>query len=92
MKKLALTIAIVLGMTMTTFADGNGLFNRANNAQNGGSGYSYFSGSKGGDGPATPALPGHGEDTNQSAPLGSGIALLAVLGGAYLVGKIRREE
>ena len=47
MKKLALTIAIVLGLSMTTFADGGGLFNRANNANNGGSGYSYFSGSKG---------------------------------------------
>ena len=92
MKKLALTIAIVLGLTMTTFADDGGLFNRANNAKNGGSGYSYFSGSKGGDGPATPALPGHNLDNNQSAPLGSGIALLAILGGAYLVGKKRREE
>ena len=92
MKKLALTIAIVLGMTMTTFADDGGLFNRANNAKNGGSGYSYFSGSRESSGPATPALPGHGLGDNQSAPLGSGIALLAVLGGAYLVGKKRREE
>ncbi len=37
-------------------------------------------------------LPQHGQDTNQPAPLGSGIALLAALGGAYLVGKRRREE
>ena len=93
MKKLALTIAIVLGMTMTTFADDGGLFTRANNAKNGSSGYAYFNSSRlGGDDPVTPALPGHNLDTNQSAPLGSGIALLAVLGGAYLVGKKRREE
>ena len=92
MKKLALTIAIVLGLSMTTFA-GDGLFNRANNANNGGSGYSYYSSSREvSDGPATPALPSHGENTNQNAPLGSGIALLAVLGGAYLVSKKRREE
>ena len=93
MKKLALTIAIVLGLSMTTFADGGGLFNRANNADNGGSGYSYYSSSRAnGDEPATPALPGHGQSSNQSAPLGSGIALLTVLGGAYLVSKKRREE
>ena len=92
MKKLALTIAIVLGLTMSTFAEDGGLFNRASNAKNGGSGYSYFRGSKGGNGPATPALPGHGEDTNQSAPLGTGIALLTAFGAAYLIGKRRKLE
>ena len=92
MKKLALTIAIVLGLTMTTFAEDGGLFNRANNARNGGSGYTYFNGIRLGDEIPTPALPAHNQVTNQSAPLGSGIALLAALGGAYLVGKKRKEE
>ena len=94
MKKLALTIAILLGITMTTFADG-GLFNRGYNAENGASGYNYFGAKAEGDNagsPAMPLLPQHGQDTNQPAPLGSGIALLAALGGAYLVGKRRREE
>ena len=94
MKKLALTIALILGITMTTFADG-GLFKRGYNAENGASGYNYFGAKVEDDNagsPAMPLLPQHGEDTNQPAPLGSGIALLAALGGAYLVGKRRREE
>ena len=95
MKKLALTIAIVLGLSVTTFADGGGLFNRADNAKNGASGYTYFSGNRlDGDGAFIPKLPAHNQIDNQdaNAPLGSGIAVLAVLGGAYLVGKRRREE
>ena len=32
MKKLTLTLTLILGITMTTFADG-GLFNRGNNAK-----------------------------------------------------------
>ena len=94
MKKLTLTIAIILGITMTSFADG-GLFNRASNAKNGASGYTYFSGNRLTDGDViTPALPQHNQpgDQDADAPLGSGIALLTVLGGAYLVGKKRREE
>ena len=94
MKKLALTIAILLGLSLTTFADG-GLFSRGNNAKNGGSGYTYFNGTKQTDRDGdTPILPYHNLATNQdaNAPVGSGIAVLAVLGGAYLVGKKRREE
>ena len=87
MKKLTLTIAIVLGMCMTTFADPNGgLFQRgASEEQTAG-------------GPRTnagePALPAHGQNINYDAngPLGSGIAVLLGLGAAYLVGKKRREE
>ena len=97
MKKLTLTIAIILGMTMTTFADGGGLFNRGNNARNGASGYSYFST----DGLSDirpedpfngPLLPMHGETDNQDAPLGSGIVALMSLGAAYMVAKKRRED
>ncbi len=89
MKKLTLTIAILLGLTMTTFANG-GLFQRGYNAKNGYSGYSYFNDKMEGDntnGVAMPLLPQHGEETNQPAPLGSGIAILVGLGGAYLVSK-----
>ena len=95
MKKLALTIAILLGITMTTFADGD-LFNRGYNAENGQtSGYIYFGAKAEVDNavsPAMPLLPQHGQETNQPAPLGSGIAVLMGLGAAYLVGKKRREE
>ena len=33
MKKIALTLAIVLGLSMTTFADGGGLFQRGANPE-----------------------------------------------------------
>ena len=42
-----------------------------------------------------PLLPTHGLNGNQDAdetPIGSGLAVLALLGGAYLIGKKRREE
>ena len=92
MKKLILTSAIILGISLTTFADG-GLFNRGNNAKNGASGYIYFNAKDPvRDDVATPLLPGHGESTNQPAPLGSGIVLLAALGGAYAVATKRNEK
>ena len=83
MKKLALTIAIVLGLSMTTFAEGGGLFQRGSEAENG-----YYGGTRG----FGPGTPGHGEEGDQPAPLGTGIAVLTALGAAYLVGKKRNEE
>jgi LPXTG-motif cell wall-anchored protein len=85
MKKLALTIAIVLGLGLTSFAEGNqggGLFQRGaakemNTRE---------------ETPMLPNLPTHNQTGNQDAPLGGGIALLLGLGGAYLVAKKRREE
>ena len=94
MKKLTITIVLILGLTMTTFADG-GLFHRGYNAQNGSSGYSYFGAKTEGDnasGVAMPLLPQHGQETNQPAPLGSGIAILLGLGTAYLLGKKPKEK
>ena len=88
MKKLALTFAIVLGLGLTTFADNGGLFNRG--AENPSTEPTTYGSTRTGSG--FPSLPGHGENTNQPAPLGSGIVLLTVLGGAYLVGKKNREE
>ncbi len=93
MKKLVMTTAIILGLSLTTFADGGGMFHRANSGDNGNAVYqdgSYFS--KEGGTPMMPGLPIHGQSDNQNAPLGSGIALLTALGAAYLVGKKRREE
>ena len=84
MKKLALTIAIVLGLSMTTFADGGGLFQRGNTPENSQEGTSLR-----GDGPS---LPGHGSQTDEPAPLGSGIVLLTALGAAYGIAKKHREE
>ena len=84
MKKLALTIAIVLGLGMVSFADpgdggmlGRGEENNQNNRETG-----IF----------TPKLPDHGQTGNQNAPLGTGVMVLTALGAAYLVGKRRKED
>ena len=90
MKKLSLTIAIVLGLCLTTFADPTegGLFQRGVAPE---STTDTIYGIR--DGVINvPVLPNHNADGNQDAPLGSGIALLTALGAAYLVGKKRREE
>ena len=85
MKKLAMTIAIVLGLSMTTFAEGGGLFQRGGEPE--GNLYTREGGIM------APGVPGHGESDNQEAtPLGSGIAVLTALGAAYLVGKKRNED
>ena len=88
MKKLIITTAIVLGLSMTTFAEGNqggGLFHRGAVPEKAGESVN----------PSGMLLPSHNLETNQNAdpaPLGSGIAVLTLLGGAYLVGRRRREE
>ena len=86
MKKTVLTIAIVLGLGLTTFADpnGGGLFQRgAERTENNGS-----------RDVTSPMLPNHNQMGNQDAdgPIGSGIAVLVGLGAAYALGKKRREE
>jgi MYXO-CTERM domain-containing protein len=88
MKKLALTLAIVLGLCMTTYAEGGGLFKRGYMTDEEYYGAGLFKGTK------MPGLPNHGNDDNGDAdtPLGTGIALMTALGAAYLVGKRRREE
>ena len=88
MKKLALTIAVVLGLSLTTFANSNdgGLFQRGASESTSGI-YSNRDG-----GLMTPGLPDHDQDGNQDAPLGSGVAVLLGLGAAYMVAKKRREE
>ena len=89
MKKLIMTIAIVLGMGMSTFAqevevyEEKGLF---------GMGKGIFRGGEGED--PLLNLPELDYETtdNSDAPLGSGIAVLMGLGAAYLVGKRRKED
>ena len=90
MKKLIITTAIVLGFGLTSFAayNGGGLFQRGVSDEEY-YGMGYTSQYRDNDGPM---LPNHGSSENEDAPLGTGIVLLSVLGGAYLVGKKRREE
>ena len=93
MKKLIITTAIILGLGMTSFANpnGGGLFQRGiADEEYYGMGY-YSNGMRTNN---NPLLPAHGLSTNEDAdetPIGSGLAVLAVLGGAYLIGKKRRE-
>jgi hypothetical protein len=92
MKKLVAITAILLGLSMTSFAQG-GLFHRGASAEGETTDYSL---SKGGSRTETPIpmLPSHnGSNESQPAtPVGSGIAVLMGFGAAYLVGKRRREE
>jgi hypothetical protein len=88
MKKLIMTIAIVLGMCMTTFAQADpkgGLFQRGDTPDKGG-------GDRNSAGLALPGTHGITGNADADVPVGTGIAVLAVLGGAYLIGKRRREE
>ena len=88
MKKLALTMALVLVMGLGAIAQqGQGLLKR-------GAG----SGAKTND-ITTPYIPnsyGYNGDvdsqTGETSPLGSGVALLLTLGGAYFVAKKRKED
>lgn len=90
MKKLALTIAIVFGLSVGAFAqyfnNQGGLF------QLGPEPREYTNLNR--DTYAPLVMPDHGVNYDQGAqdaPLGSGIAVLIGLGAAYLVGKKRKE-
>lgn len=93
MKKILLTIAIVVGMSITAlaaFEDNHkgGLFGRGLEPRE-----QYAKGNREG----TPFLPtqhglGDHQDADDSVPMGTGIAVLMGLGAAYLVGKKRKED
>ena len=89
MKKLVLTIAVILGMTFSAsaqyFGENNGgLFHRG----------ATPNGDKDGTGINSPILPNHGLSDNQDAnetPLGSGALLLVGFGAAYVMAKKNRK-
>ena len=85
MKKLVLTLAIVLGMTLGASAQ----YFSDNGQSNGGGlfGYGATRDADNGDGVSAPLFPGHGQTTNQDAPLGSGALLLVGFGAAYALSK-----
>lgn len=84
MKKPVLTIAILLGLSLTTFANpnGGGMFGRGESTDQGNREGNLFA----------PRLPNHGQDSNQPAPLGSGIIVLTAFGTAYALYKKRRSQ
>ena len=84
MKKLALTIGIVL--TMGLCASAQSLLQREDN--DGG-------GFRDDPGLTIPTIPNYGQTGDadgQEGPLGSGIAVLLGLGAAYMVAKKRKED
>ena len=79
MKKLALTIAVVLGMSFGAFAQGSGLFDKGpdRNVENNNKA-----------GILDLGLPAHGETSDQDAvPVGTGALLLIGFGAAYALKK-----
>ena len=82
MKKTILTIAIVLGLGMISFAapNGGGMFQRGNTNEEHRSAGGY------------PILPQHNQNGNQPAPIGTGITVLTAFGAAYLAAKRRKQE
>jgi len=84
MKKLIMAIAILLGLSLTTFANpnGGGMFGRGESTDQGNREGNLFA----------PRLPNHGQDSNQPAPLGSGIIVLTAFGTAYALYKKRRSQ
>ena len=95
MKKLALTLAIVLGVAFTGMAQqGGGMLKRSQDYENARNA-NRMGGVRQGTGDIGLVLPGaHGESNDTPAdtmPLGSGIVLLAGMGAAYLVSKKRKD-
>ena len=87
MKRVIMTLAIVLGLGMASYANGGGLFGQGQAVAEEHS-TSVMTGTRLG---GAPNLPGHGTEGNQPAPLGSGIAVLIGLGAAYAYAKKREE-
>ena len=86
MKKLFFVLSLVLGLSMAASAqDGGGLFRRGSANETEQKGFAKPGGI------TTPGVPGHGEDDNQPAPLGSGALLLIGLGAAYALGKKNKK-
>ena len=100
MKRQITTIAIVLGMGMAAFAgpDNGGVFSRgATDEKSYGSSYFNSGSLQRGFGSSNnlvlPDVPNNDQTGDHSdAPLGSGLLLLGCLGGAYLIGKRRKED
>ena len=86
MKKQILTMAILLGLAATSFADpqGGGFLKRGDTPN------AFYSNRDG----AMPMLPNHNANGNQNAdaPLGTGIAVLAGLGAAYACQKKKKSD
>ena len=90
MKKTIMTIAIILMMGTTLFAQQSGGMMRRSKEYEDARNANRMGGTRGTYGLTLPDV--HGTDTDSNGvPLGGGIAVLVGLGAAYLVGKKRKE-
>ena len=86
MKRIIITVAIVLGLGIGAFAQEGGLFGKGPSRSE--TNYEL----RGTSNDPMIGLPSsHGDDKDAAAPLGSGIAVLVGLGAAYALGKKRKE-
>lgn len=86
MKKLAIIIALVLGMNTLTFAQG-GLFKRGDEPDQ-----QLNGGREGSEMPLLPTQHNQGGNHDADAPLGSGTIVLLGLGAGYAVVRRKRSE
>ena len=88
MKKILLAVAIVLSMSLCSYAQYNSdnFFMDWSDVSNGIDNNDNF-----GNGLRDPGFPGHGGG-NTPAPLGSGLIILGALGAGYAVARRKREE
>lgn len=80
MKKIFLTIAIILGFTAGAMAQSDGFFNNWKDFDNREDEFEM------------PSLPAHGLYGDQDAPLGGGLLILTALGAGYAALRKRRDE
>ena len=88
MKKLILTIAIIIGLSIGAFAQG-GLFQYGEVSDDGyyAAWYALDQNNELQRDALMPVLPTHGQNNNQNAPLGSGALLLIGFSAAYALRK-----
>ena len=86
MKKLTLTLAVILGITFSVSAQNRGLFDRGPQRES----YDCYDNYGTRDGMFN--LPSsHGQTNDESAPLGGGALLLIGFGAAYAMKKRRKK-
>lgn len=100
MKKTTFIIAILFGLSISTYAQNGGLFGygeKAEEESNFIAWYSFYQNEEIDNSlfgllrsNPLPGLPNHGESDNQDAPLGGGALLLIGFGAAYALKKRRK--